>query len=476
MLLTEYAELGAYANRAWQVTFGTTQRAVVALAHVATFLAQVLLALVDLGVRGIFTVALCFTLLVKKEDVMLDVMEGLGAVEGSLSTQFVDNISSVLFIPFKMALLHAPVTFAATQAFGAPFPSFAALLSLALGAVPIVYPFLVSVPWALELWLVEGKFLHGLLYFIVHYVAFDQIDGWIQGKVHAVDGYVTGLSIFFGVSAFGRHGVITGPLLVSFFWILTKTLRQSLGSVQAGAPDRLLPMAPGFVLDDGQESPPPRKLSDVAEEGEDDEMATAAVKEEEEEASVTPPRSSPIGSTSPPATDEGRPRRRSPLLRSHSWNDTRRRVSLVSKSDPSLVDTDDAPATPAGGDERWFFGKRVSPLPRTQSTIGVWVTAFRHGGESLFRRWRTGNVPQASPPLSHEGPANRVRRESRAKRAPFSSPNAAQQRRLSEPWSRPDGDNASEGSPDSQPLAATATGGNDVGAHHSSEEDGGSTG
>ncbi len=140
------------------------------------------------------------------------------------------TIEGVLTLPVKMSLYHACATLLLYKMFGLDFMYIAATMSIFLTVFPILYAAWVCVPWCL-LYALRGETFFALFLLAMHYGVYNQLDAWalgtfqknVQKRRHAGtrasdpsrNEFLTGVSVFFGVTAFGSDGVLLGPLLVS---------------------------------------------------------------------------------------------------------------------------------------------------------------------------------------------------------------------------------------------------------------------
>ena len=147
------------------------------------------------------------------------------------------TITAVVAVPLTLAGANAIaslIIISVLNLFGANItgPFFAALISLLLTLVPIVSPFLSCAPWSI-VGFIHGRHWAGIALIVAQYVVFNMLDGYVLSSFHngknqrnqeSFRTYLTGLSFFFGISSMGLHGIILGPLFVSFFYTVCSTL------------------------------------------------------------------------------------------------------------------------------------------------------------------------------------------------------------------------------------------------------------
>jgi len=241
-------------------------------------LASVLFAFFDFGFRATFFAGVLFFLVSNPKSVLQTVMESFVSVfatarrsnsissvisdgdlggsntEGATAFEAEDRERIQAFRKFEddlrrtfKAVFAVPVTLAGSNAIaslvifsffnllGANFTAsyFAALVALFLTLIPVVSPFLSCLPWCIVASLVHGKHWASFGMLAAHYFAFTMIDSYLLVAFHSEPGlrgnnsfrsYLTGLSFFFGISSMGLHGVVLGPLFVSFFYTTCSTL------------------------------------------------------------------------------------------------------------------------------------------------------------------------------------------------------------------------------------------------------------
>jgi len=156
-----------------------------------------------------------------------------------LEHQLRATMEAVLMLTVRLSFYRALATFGLYKLMGVQLPYLGALLTIALTLFPILYAYWVCLPWCLVL-AFNGHSAIPIALFTLNYMLNYQIDSWVlatfQRKVQK-DGatpsdqskneFLTGMSMFFGVTAFGGHGVITGPLLVCLGIVSYNTLKDT---------------------------------------------------------------------------------------------------------------------------------------------------------------------------------------------------------------------------------------------------------
>lgn len=169
------------------------------------------------------------------------------------------TFTAVFAVPVSLATSNAVVTlfiFNVLNLLGANLVGsyFAGLLSLLFTLIPIVSPFFVCIPWCIVSSLVHRKHWASIGLFLSFYFSFSFIDTYLltsffhdhhehrnENQIHQNQrkrvpqrhrsattdqfrSYLTGLSFFFGITSLGIHGIVLGPLFVSFFYTMVSTI------------------------------------------------------------------------------------------------------------------------------------------------------------------------------------------------------------------------------------------------------------
>ena len=236
------------------------QRAGLMVFHGTSMSFIVFTTLVDFGVRVVFFFAVLFFLLSSRETVLHSVLSWV--TKGETSTferELHATIEGILFLPVKASIAHATSSLCIFYAFNAlfntrlPFMFFASSLTLVVSLFPFTYAWLVCVPWVGSLATTHAAPWTALAFFMAHYFTFSRIDSrlflnlertqrrafeTLKPRGSSVDVrrmrvWLTSLSVFFGVSAFGVQGVVLGPLLVSVFASISTVMSEKVMSATA---------------------------------------------------------------------------------------------------------------------------------------------------------------------------------------------------------------------------------------------------
>jgi len=220
--------------------------------NVTFFLLSIIFFVVDFGIRVGFFFTILFLLLSSKINLMHDVLTGFFVMPGSneeleldirkpyifnLERQLRSTMEAVFTLPVKMAFYHAVITFVVFKALDISFMFLASSTSIVLTIFPFILPYFVCLPWVV-FHFANSRYDIGIGLLVSHVFLYTTVDTWIisafRRKVQSTGGqemdqskneYMTGISIFFGVTAFGMHGIIVGPLLVCLGLVTFNTLR-----------------------------------------------------------------------------------------------------------------------------------------------------------------------------------------------------------------------------------------------------------
>ena len=247
-------------KHARQWAMSTSEGALVITAQIFSVVGSVF----DAGIRLMFMVTFLLFLLSSKQNIMHTFLMdferggGRGDVQNVLpfEKKLRTTIEGIFLLPIKMSILHALASLCIFFILRVPYMFFASNLSLVFTLFPVVYPYMTIIPWCVVLCL-NSDWWTAFVLFLSHYVLFGSIDDWVlrssfeqrMGKTkHAGErACMTGLSVFFGVAAFGFQGVVLGPLLVSFALVVVEGLIGQVKKSRSGK--RARPRSTGVPWD-----------------------------------------------------------------------------------------------------------------------------------------------------------------------------------------------------------------------------------
>ncbi|KAL7712190.1 AI-2E family transporter [Entamoeba marina] len=124
------------------------------------------------------------------------------------------------FVNVVLFLLHSILTFVTFNIAGLPYKTVCSIISGLLIVLPALSNMLVWIPAGVVL-LLQGNTSTMIWFVSIHSFAYFIVDSWIYSFIPGVAPYFIGLSIGFGVYAFGISGWIIGPLV----FVTTFTLK-----------------------------------------------------------------------------------------------------------------------------------------------------------------------------------------------------------------------------------------------------------
>ena len=105
------------------------------------------------------------------------------------------------------------------------------LLCFSAGLVslfPVVSPYVVLIPADLILFLTDSQFIKIFVMNLTYAMLLMKVDNNIYNKNVEADPYLTGLSVVFGIYAFGVKGMIYGPMLLCVSMFVQKVIASLL--------------------------------------------------------------------------------------------------------------------------------------------------------------------------------------------------------------------------------------------------------
>ena len=141
-------------------------------------------------------------------------------VQNKLREDIKDTLNQVFLASILLACYHFFLVWATFEAVGADVVYVPALLSAVMAVIPKFPSFLIVLPFALEMWIVQLRPTAALVgIFLPHLGAWWFVDTAIQASIRRSHPYVSSLAMVGGLTHFGLSGAILGPLLVSLLMI-----------------------------------------------------------------------------------------------------------------------------------------------------------------------------------------------------------------------------------------------------------------
>ena len=129
-----------------------------------------------------------------------------------------DAINGVFGASLKMFCFYGLYTWVNHCIFGSVLVYLPSIFAALFGVIPVLTTYWVSIPSALEIWVLQGSFIRAVGLVICQFLPTLIVDTAIYGDLSKTGGgvhpYVTGLSVAGGVYTFGLEGAVGGPLIL----------------------------------------------------------------------------------------------------------------------------------------------------------------------------------------------------------------------------------------------------------------------
>ena len=143
-----------------------------------------------------------------------------------LNEKLYKSIKGVFECSIKISFYHMLFTWLMLNSFNIHFEFITSLLAGVMSLIPLFSPWLLSIPVTLFL-IFFDNYIKALLFPVIYIWISNTVFTDIYQKNIDVHPYITGLSVFLGIYAFGIKGIIYGPLLVCLVLIIYEITKES---------------------------------------------------------------------------------------------------------------------------------------------------------------------------------------------------------------------------------------------------------
>jgi len=156
-----------------------------------------------------------YYLLIARSSVVESLGRSLSAVVGSdeLVVSIEKSVMAVFASTAKLFVFHTVFTGLVFSVFDVNLVVLSAILSGASAAFPLISPLFVCVIAVPQL-LIQGRYVVLLIVFALHFFVWWTVDTAIYAEIPDSHTMTAGLGVVLGITAFGFHGVLLGPLLM----------------------------------------------------------------------------------------------------------------------------------------------------------------------------------------------------------------------------------------------------------------------
>ncbi|CDW52154.1 Transmembrane protein C9orf5 [Trichuris trichiura] len=141
-----------------------------------------------------------------------------------------EAVKSVFLVTLKMAFFYGMFTWLTHTLFAVSLVFIPSVCAAILAAVPFFGTYLVAIPAALELYLLNGEPLLAVFLFAIHYGCSYVVDDAIYAGIKITTPFVTGMAVAGGLLWWGLEGAIFGPLVLCCLLVLVSTYKILIAS------------------------------------------------------------------------------------------------------------------------------------------------------------------------------------------------------------------------------------------------------
>ena len=154
---------------------------------------------------------------------------------GQVETAIANAVNGVFGASIKMFWFYGVYTWVNHCIFGSVLVYIPSILAALFGVIPVLTTYWVSIPSALEIWIIQGSFIRAIGLIVFQFLPTLLVDAAIYGDMSkngaGVHPYVTGLSVAGGVYSFGLEGAVGGPLILCLLLVAVNLYTKATSSV-----------------------------------------------------------------------------------------------------------------------------------------------------------------------------------------------------------------------------------------------------
>lgn len=140
-------------------------------------------------------------------------------------------VNSVFGASIKMFCFYGVYTWVNHCIFGSHLVYIPAILAALFGVIPVLTTYWVSIPSALEIWILQGSLFRAIGLVVFQFLPTLIVDAAIYGDMSNQGGgghpYVTGLAVAGGFYSFGLEGAVAGPMILCTLLVAVDLYRKA---------------------------------------------------------------------------------------------------------------------------------------------------------------------------------------------------------------------------------------------------------
>ena len=154
---------------------------------------------------------------------------------GQIEKAIAQAVNGVFGASIKMFCFYGLYTWVNHCIFASNLVYIPSVLAALFGVIPVLSTYWVSIPSALEIWILQGSFFRAVGLIIFQFLPTLLVDAAIYGDIPHKGGgahpYVTGLAVAGGFYTFGFEGAVVGPLVLCLLLVAGNLYTKATSSV-----------------------------------------------------------------------------------------------------------------------------------------------------------------------------------------------------------------------------------------------------